>query len=292
MKQFFAYAALLLLLSCKGDDKNSEQEENWVLKNKKVFTDKLNIYGYPDTTYTKLINYDNLNVKDSSEMFAVSKYDDQRRLVSKLFFIKDESGSPVLESQSDYAYTGKYLSSMTDRTSGILTKQESYTYDTSGKLLKSEIIRLKNFDEIFKREKDKTLAKEVLLKQGYDTLHISYNYDSGNKNVGANMVDNRGNLIRKDINVYAGTTPLSSYNLGPKGDTLQRISYAQQGDKLTSQADNENFIIVTAMQAGYLTGKLTFDKKKNEKLRQEWRYEDGRLREEKFYVNEIRTQKK
>ena len=169
---------------------------------------------------------------------------------------------------------------MIDETNGVLTKAEKYTYDTSGKLAESVIIRIKNFDSIVLKDAQ-NLQKETLINQGYDTLHITYKYD-GNKNVGGDMVDNRGNLIRRDINIYSGDSPLYSYNLGPKGDTLQHIRYVQNNEKLTSQIENNDFTIVTATFNGYPTGKITFDKKNNKKIKQEWSYDNGRLAEEKF----------
>lgn len=283
MQRFVIYCLLLLLVSCKSKEEKTQSAENWVLTNRKVYTDKLNNFGLPDTTYTKIYNYEDLNVKDTSELFSVSKYDNDRRLISRSFFLVRKDGSPFLQSQSRLFYSGKYLTNMIDETNGVLTKNEKYTYDTSGKMVQSVIVRIKDFDKILLKDAQ-DLQKETLINQGYDTLYITYQYD-GNKNVGAEMVDNRGNLVRRDINIYSGISPLSSYNLGPKGDTLQSITYLQVGEKLTSQIENNDFIIVTDTRSGYPTGKLTFDKKKNEKLKQEWGYENGRLTEEKFYVD-------
>ncbi|MDB5208685.1 MAG: hypothetical protein JWR72_3760 [Flavisolibacter sp.] len=282
---------ITLAISCKSKKEETPQEDNWILANRKVSTDKLNAFGFPDTTYTKMYTYQNYNVKDSSEMFAVSKYDDERRLISKSFFLVGKDGSPFLKSQSRYTYSGKNLAAAIDEANGVLTKHEKYSYDTSGKLLKSTIIRMKNFDKIFAIDEDEILQKEKLVNQAYDTLNITYRYDAGNKNIGGDMVDNRGNLIRRDVNIYSGNSPISTYNFGPGGDTLQRIVYVQQGDKITSQSENDNFIIATAMNSGFVTGKLTLDKKKNEKLRQEWTYANGRLAEEKVYINEQKNSK-
>ena len=284
MQRLFIVSFLLFLISCKSKKEDAPQADNWVLTNRKIFTDKLNAFGLPDTTYTKVLNYENLNIKDSSEVFAVSKYDENRRLTLKTFFLAKKDGPPSLNSQSRYIYSGKYLASVIDEMNGVVTKQEKYNYDTSGKILSSSIVRLKNFDKILERYGDKVVEKEALTNQGYDTLHISYKYDGSNKNIGGDMVDNRGNLIRRDVNVYSGNSPMASYNLGPKGDTIQHIMYVQQGNQLTSQADNNEFTIVTVMNSGYTTGKLTLDKKKNEKVKQEWIYENGRVVEEKFYT--------
>jgi hypothetical protein len=284
MQRLLIYCLLLLLVSCKSKEEKAQPKENWVLTNRKVYTDKLNAFGLPDTTYTKSYSYENSNIKDSSEMFSVHKYDDERRLISRSFFLVRKDGSPFLQSQSRMTYSGKYLANMIDETNGILTKDEKYTYDTSGKMVKSVIIRMKDFENILLKDA-RDLQKETLLNQGYDTLHITYKYE-GNKIAGGDMADNRGNLIRRDVNLYSGNSPFSSYNLGPKGDTLQHIRYSQVGDKLTSQIENNDFVIVTSTQSGYPTGKITFDKKKNEKLKQDWGYANGRLTEERFYVDQ------
>ena len=284
MQRFLILSLLFLAVSCNSKKEETQQEDNWILSNRKVFTDKLNAFGLPDTTYTKTYVYENFNVKDSNEMFTVSKYDDERRLISKTLFLVGKDKNPLPQSQSKYTYSGKYLTNVIDEINGALTKNETYVYDSSGKLLKSSIVRLKNFDKLFEKGDEEILQKEKLTAQGYDTLNITYQYDASNKNIGGEMLDNRGNLIRKDVNIYSGTSPISSYNFGPKGDTLQRITYAHQGNKLTSQTENNDFIVVTAMNSGYLTGKLTYYKKKNEKLRQEWTYENGRLAEERSYT--------
>jgi hypothetical protein len=283
MQHLAIVCVLLFLISCKSKKEEGPKEDNWILSQRKLHTDKLNAFGLPDTTYTKVYRYENFNVKDSSEMFAISKYDDDRRLILKSVFSVNKDGLPVLKSQSKYTYSGKYLANIIDETSGVLTKAEKYTFDTSGKLLKSTVVRLKNYDKIFGNA-DESLQHETLANQGYDTLNIVYKYDGENKNIGGDMVDNLGNLVRRDVNIYSGTAPIASYNLGPKGDTLQHITYVQQGNKLTSQTENDDYIIATAMNYGYLTGKLTLNKKTNEKFRQEYTYENGRLAEEKFYV--------
>ena len=284
MQQLTIFCLLLSLISCKSKKDEGPEEDNWILTNRKVYTDKLNAFGLPDTTFTKLYKYENFNVKDSSEMFAVSKYDDERRLILKSFFWVRKDGSPSLNSQSKYTYSGKHLANIIEETNGVLTKDEKYTFDTSGKLLKSTIVRIKNYDKISENA-DESLQNKTLVNQGYDTLQIVYKYDASNKNIGGDMVDSRGNLIRRDVNIYSGTSPIASYNLGPKGDTLQHITYVQQGNKLTSQTENDDYIIATAMNYGYITGKLILNKKTNEKSRQECAYEGVRLAEEKFYTN-------
>jgi hypothetical protein len=291
MQRLLIYCSFLFLVSCKSKKEEVQPADNWVLTNKKVYSDKLNAFGFPDTTYTKTYTYENFNIKDSSETFAVSKYDDNRRLVLKSVFLVRKGSSPYLQSQSRYTYSGKYLATAIDEANGILTKHEKYMYDSTGKLLKSIIIRMKNFDKLFAFNEDEILQKEKLVNQEYDTLNITYNYDAANKNIGGEMVDNRGNLVRRDVNTYSGNSPISSYNFGPKGDTLQRIIYVQQGSKLTSQSESDDFIIATAMNSGYVTGKLTFDKKKNEKLRQEWTYAEGRLTGETVYIDQQKNTK-
>ena len=277
---------LFLLVSCKSKKDAAQEGDNWVLTKKTVYTYKLNAIGLADTVFVKSYKYANLNLKDSVEAFTVDSYDGSRVAAESSFLGKATSG-PQLVSQTKYTYLNdKLLTSVRAYFSGVLTRDQKFIYDTSGKLLSSVVILLKNFDRLSQVAGDTAIPKDSLMSQGYDTLNVTYKYDVTNKNIGGDFMDNRGHLIRRDINIYSGNAPISSFNLGPKGDTIQRITYQQTGNVTRTQSENDDFVIVTAVNSGYMIGKLTFDKKQNKKIKQDWSYDSGRMTEEHFYVDE------
>lgn len=286
MQRLIIYCLLLLLVSCKSKNEEAQQADNWVLTKKTLYSYRLNALGLADTTFVKSYKYDNLDVKDSVEAFTVNNYDGSR-VIMESSYIGTKISDPPLVSQTKYKYLNdKNLTSVTSTTSGVLTRDEKFTYDTSGKLVSSVVIQMKDFDKISQNAGDKPIPKESLVNQGYDTLNIAYKYDAANKNMGGDFVDNRGNLIRRDVNVYSGNSPIRSFNLGPKGDTIQRIAYEQTGNIIKTQSDNNDYTIITAVNSGFLLGKITFDKKKNKKIKQDWGYDMGRMTEERFYIDE------
>jgi hypothetical protein len=221
-------------------------------------------------------------VSDSSEFFAVNSYQDAQP-ASKIFYAAKKTSAPLPLKRIDYTFTSKNQPSTVVATiNGVLEKKETYFYDTANRLIKTSIINIKKKQSENPDEGDFT-EQTIDAASGYDTLHINYRYDAGNKNIGGDFTDNQGRSLRKDINIYSGNTPLTTYSLGPNGDTLQRVSYVIEGKVLRSVVEKDDLTYVDWNSNGLPLGNIKIDKKSKEQLKRHLKYDQGRLVGEDLY---------
>ncbi|RZK24882.1 MAG: hypothetical protein EOO43_06945 [Flavobacterium sp.] len=288
MQRFAFIFILLWATSCnsKKDDASTQKAENWVLDQDISYRYKLNATGNPDTTFIDTKWYKDGNFSDSSSVFYISKYNGDL-LMDIVHYSIDKIKGISQTSNVHYEYgMNKKIQVMSIYNGGKLTKLEKYGYDDANLLARYTLIQMKILDSNLKSGEalSAALAKNSDIKLGYDTLNAVYKYDNTKKIVGATFTDNRGKVVRNDINVYSGNDPLYTYTLNDKGDTIQKMKYEADGKVLHSRLENDSFVLFQNTVNNAPIAQQTVFKNRNEKWRSAVTYDQyGRKMQEKVY---------
>lgn len=283
MKIALSIIVCLFLLSCGSNNNDQEAPtESWNLVSRKVYRYTFNTTGLPDTTFIKTYQYKDLTIVDSTEEFSVAAYKDGQ-LLSKRYFKKRVDSLPLSEWDIEYNYVKNQLRSIITKKQGVLQKDERYVYDTANRLSRYIYIQAMNHSQSPTMASNTAVNSSASSGKKYDTVVVAYAYDSTNKNLGAVFANSRGEVFRKDINIYSASTPLASYNLDYKGDTTQKIEYTMEGKYFRSKIENDSTIIQNWTINNVPLRQLEIRKKTNEQFKNDVTYNEGRLVEEKYY---------
>lgn len=276
MQRLFAFALLCFLLSCKSNDKpKGPVADNWVLSEKKTYDYRLNSVGYADTVFVQTHKYENGMVKDSTVSFIVYRYLNNK-LTDEVSYAVNAGSKAAEEATKKYIYNTKGTATgFNVYQNGKLIRSENYSYNDSNQVTKQVLILPRNADGSPAQNGSGT---------GYDTITAAYRYDDAKKIIGTIFKDQYGNVLRNDLNVYSGNMPLLSYSTNPKGDTLQKITYEQNGKILHTSIENDSVVLIQNTMNGIQVAQMTVHKKKNQKWRSAISYDEkGRPKQEVLY---------
>jgi hypothetical protein len=282
---------LLLILSfvffsCGDKADQNTKTPQWVLSSKKFYNYSLTPTGKVDTTFILHMNYNKADKSDSVAFFIKSLYKDNRLVEKKSY--KKNGNTPEYMGNFTFEYdkAGRMIrSSVYDK--NILSKQESYTYDTSGRLLMYSGILSRNTETMPDTEEDDITTVSSSSHTAYDTIYVKYEYDNTNRVVRSVATDNSGKIIRTDINVYSAAMPLAAYSINANGDTAQKMTFQPEGKFVKTVTTNDSLVLTRIVANGSLPlAQVTENKKTKKMYRRVYTYGNNGMSEMSFYILE------
>ncbi|RYY69413.1 MAG: hypothetical protein EOO13_09585 [Chitinophagaceae bacterium] len=284
MQRIFLIGVLITALSCNSgkEDKPADASENWVVAEKNRYDYKLNSIGRPDTTFVYTHKYKDGLIVDSSVAFTVNKYNGDF-LSDELAFVvgKDQKIIPQTVTKYTFNKNGQSISRNISG-AGKLIREERFSYNDSNLLVKSTIIQIRNRDKVTGGTLELSTASAANI--GYDTVTTLYTYDAGKKLVETKMLNSRGEMLRKEVNLYSGNDPLLTAAINQKGDTLKRITYEKRDKVLMTVSETDSVVLFQNYLNGVQIAQKTKYKNRNEQWRSAVRFDEkGRKAEETLY---------
>ena len=275
---------LFIFASCKSkkEDTPASVEEKWALTEKNRYDYKLNTLGHPDTTFIYTYKYKDGNVVDSSYTFTVGKYKGDFLSDEIAFTVgKDSRPSPFTSTHYEFDSKGRMVLRRVSG-AGKLVSEERYNYNEFNLLVKSTAINIKPYDQLTGKGLELTTASSGSL--GYDTLTTLYEYDDTKKVTGTKFINNSGDTLSRDVNLYAGNAPLLSASINSKGDTTKKVTFEAREKMLMTVTETDSFVLFQNFMNGVQVAQKTKYKNRNEQWRSAVKYNSkGRKEEESLY---------
>jgi hypothetical protein len=276
----------LIFISCGDNADQNTKTPQWVIASKKFYRYSLTPTGKVDTTFILHMNYNKAEKSDSIAFFIKSLYKENRLVEKKSYKINGSTPEYMGNFTFEYDKAGRMIkSSIYNR--NILSKQESYSYDTSGRLLKYSGILSKNNETMLDTEEDDITSVSSTSHTAYDTIYVKYEYDNTNRVVRSVATDNSGKVIRTDINIYSAAMPLAAYSINANGDTAQKMTFQPEGKFVKTVTTNDSLVLTRIDANGNVPlAQVTENKKTKKMYRRVYNYGNSGVSEMSFYILE------
>lgn len=264
MLRLIGLFCLIILFACNSEGEK-KKENRWMLSQKTKFDYTLNSLGKIDTAFAKVLTFDSSgNRRDSVLNFTVFEYFKGTDVKQKYFTVGKDKKIVYEYSLSHFFDKGGRVIRIVHEFNDFLINDDRYLYNDSNQLMGRKMIKSKAIATLNDESLHSFQFSPRSIATTFDTTEASYQYDATKKIIATITKSSTGSLLFSDLNLYVGDAPMSTFTLGPKGDTLQRTSYKVAGKTIEAKIENDSFILLQKSNSGFMLSQMTKYKSKNE----------------------------